>query len=81
MGHNENPTLYKGVNMFGYNYKIKPVNIDKGIYKLSPTKGTLAKAFAPALVFFVGAALVGAYNEMKTGSVVELDPDHDNRKS
>lgn len=81
MAHYENPTLYKGVTMFGYNYKIKPVNIDKGIYKLSPTKGTLVKAFAPAVVLFVAAAAYGAIVEARDGSVVELDPDHDNRKS
>ena len=40
----------KGNIMFGYNYKMRTINEDKGIVRLTPTKGTYAKAVLPSLI-------------------------------
>ena len=39
--------------MFGYNYKYE-MRSDKNIIKLSPTKGTYAKAMLPSLLLWAG---------------------------
>lgn len=44
--------------MFGYNYKIRPVDVEKGIVKLTPTMGTYVKAFAPSLVLVAVSWLI-----------------------
>lgn len=63
--------------MFGFNYKIRPVNPTKGIYKLTPTKGTYAKAFLPAIVIWSVAAVAAVVASREENTVTELDPDHD----
>lgn len=60
--------------MFGYTYKIVPVNPEKHIYKLRPTASTWVKAFAPALVIWAVAAIaLTASKEMDTIEVKDVD--------
>lgn len=48
--------------MYGFNYKLVTVNAEKNIVKLTPTLGTYAKAFAPAIIIWavVGIAMLGS---------------------
>lgn len=59
--------------MFKFKYIITPVNPEKNIYQLKLTKGSWLKAFAPSLVFFGAAALVGAYNGYQEQKNDELE--------
>jgi hypothetical protein len=47
--------------MFSFNYKLKTVNPEKGIVRLTPTTGTYVKYFAPAFVFYGGLFALGSY--------------------
>ncbi len=59
--------------MFGFNYKVVPVNEAKNIYKLTPTTGTLLKAFAPSLALgAVFGALVVIGNLMTDDDSIDL---------
>ena len=49
--------------MFGYNYKMTVVNPDKDIVRLTPTWGSLIKAFAPILVLWAASAAAVAVME------------------
>lgn len=48
--------------MFGYNYKYE-MRSDKNIIKLSPTKGTYAKAMLPSLLLWAGLGAMVAIAE------------------
>jgi hypothetical protein len=54
--------------MFGYKYKLVPVNPDKNIVKLTPTLGTYVKAFAPAFVLWGGIAALVKHQERQEQS-------------
>jgi hypothetical protein len=49
--------------MFGFNYILTPVNLEKGVVNLRPTIGTYAKCFAPTVVVLVGLWGFGTYIE------------------
>lgn len=66
--------------MFGWNYKMKVVNPEKNIIKLSPTLGTWIKAFAPTLVLaaLFGVATLFVDNDkplIDINSLTKDDPD------
>jgi hypothetical protein len=64
--------------MFSYNYKVVPVNEANNIYKLTPTKGALLKAFLPTLVLgAVGAGLWVAGQIIENNASYKYSEDED----
>lgn len=59
--------------MFGYNYRIVPVNTSKGVYKIKPTSGTYVKAFALPVVIWAGLVFIGTVAQKRDEKEAEIE--------